>query len=63
MDFFNGKTAEQMAEAAYGLQTYQNKKHASAQLGEGIYDGSSFGLYFSTVGEDVAMNDLFEHLD
>ena len=63
LDLFNGKTAEQMAEAAYGLQTYQNKKHASAQLGEGIYDGSSFGLYFSTVGEDVTMNDLFEHLD
>lgn len=60
MDVFGGFSSTQMATIAYW-------KHASQQndfiagLGE-TYDNRKFGLYFSTVGEDVAKNDLFENI-
>ena len=61
LDYFNGKTAQQLAEEAYAMQDYQ-KKLAQTLPSDGIFDGSSYGLYFSTVGEDTQMNDLFEHI-
>ncbi len=58
---FAGKTARQLAEEAYAMQDYQ-KKLADALPSEGIFDGSSYGLYFSSVGQDAQMNDLFENI-
>ncbi len=56
-----GKTALKMAwigmqEQASQLKYYNVKKG-------GKYDNAKFGLFFSTVGEDVAKNDFLEHTD
>ena len=62
LDAFGGKTANELAAAAYDLQDYQ-KKHFPALTGKGVLDGSAFGLYFSSVGEDTGLGDLFEHIE
>jgi len=45
-----------MNEHASQLKYYAVKSH-------GTYDNSKFGLYFTTVGEDVEKNDFLEHID
>lgn len=45
-----------MKEHASQLKYYSVKSH-------GKYDNAKFGLYFSTVGEDVAKNDFLENID
>lgn len=62
LDRFGGQTAIEMARDAYALQDYQ-KKRTPDMMGAGVYDGSRFGLYFSTVGEDSGAGDLFEHIE
>ncbi|MBQ7455065.1 MAG: hypothetical protein IJS53_01370 [Clostridia bacterium] len=62
LDFYGGKTAREVAQEAYALQGFQRKRFPEL-TGEGVLDGSAFGLYFSSVGEDEAKNSLFEHLD
>ena len=65
LDFYGGKTADEIARAAYSLQDYQEKslKGRGIAYGQGVADGSSYGLYFSQVGEDTGIGDLFEHID
>lgn len=64
LDFYGGKTARQVAEEAYALQDYQVKslKGRDITYGEGVCDGSAYGLYYSEVGEDTGLGDLFENL-
>lgn len=65
LDFYGGKTADEMAQEAYALQDYQRKSLKGKNLiwGEGVCDGSAYGLVYSEVGEDTGAGDLFEHLD
>ena len=62
LETFGGLTARQVAEEAYAMQDYQRKRFP-VLTGEGVLNGSVFGLYYSSVGEDEAKNDLFEHID
>ena len=64
LDFYGGKTANEMAAAAYALQDYQEKslKGKNLTMGQGVCDGSAYGLVYSEVGEDTGAGDLFEHL-
>lgn len=65
LDYYGGRTADEMAQEAYALQDYQRKslKGRDLKWGEGICDGSAYGLVYSEVGEDTGAGDLFEHLD
>ena len=65
LDYYGGKTANEMAQQAYALQDYQRKSLKGSNLtwGEGVCDGSAYGLVYSEVGEDTGAGDLFEHLD
>lgn len=61
LDALDGRSPLQVAqlgmeEQASQLQYYQVLSH-------GKYDNALFGLYFSTVGEDVAKDDFMEHID
>jgi LmbE family N-acetylglucosaminyl deacetylase len=58
---FSGKTAFEMADAAFRLHISQQKDVYTMEK-VSIYDNSLFGLYFSAVGPDVAKNDFFENL-
>ena len=64
LDFYGGKTARQIAQEAYSFQDYQKKslKGRDITYGEGVSDGSAYGLVFSQVGEDTGSGDLFEHI-
>jgi LmbE family N-acetylglucosaminyl deacetylase len=61
LNAFGGKTAFDIASEAFGF-------HVSQQKGQyfvedfGPYDNDIFGLYASTVGEDLAKNDFFENI-
>ena len=63
LDFYGGKTARQVAEEAYALQDYQRKTVKKQHMGEGVFDGSLYGLYYSQIGEDTGIGDLFENLE
>lgn len=57
---FNGKTAIEVADEAYQKHVSQLYLYSNV-YNPGLYN-DSFGLYFSTVGPDVAKNDFFEHI-
>ncbi len=57
LNAYNGKTAAEVAQAACDLQTSQ------LVFGLAIDSTSAYTLAYSTVGEDEAKNDLFEHID
>lgn len=61
LDFFGGKTAWEVAAEAYDIQDYQNKLADTLPV-DGIFNGASFTLQHSAVGEDVLKNDLFENI-
>jgi len=63
LDFYGGRTARQVAEEAYAHQDYQRKTLPNKVMGEGVCDGSAYGLYYSSVGEDTGLGDLFEHIE
>ncbi len=57
LNFYAGKTAAEVAQSAY-------EKHVSRRIfGLTIDPASAYTLAFSSVGADVANNDLFEHID
>ena len=61
LERFGGKTAFDMAEAAF--QCHVSQLHTEYQVEDsGPYDNALFGLAFSTVGEDEKKNDFFEHI-
>ena len=58
---FDGKTAFEMAEAAFQCHVSQlNTEYKVEDCGP--YDNSVFGLAYTDVGEDVSKNDFFEHI-
>lgn len=59
---FGGKTAFDMAEAAFACHVSQRKTDYRVE-DSGPYDNAVFGLAYSAVGEDEAGNDFFEHVD
>jgi len=65
LEMFDGCTAMEMAYAAFDRYQSQIQLHHTYSLDNDgiIYDKTCFGLYRSTVGEDVLNNDFFEHID
>lgn len=58
---FGGRTAFDMAEAAFACHVSQRKTDYRVE-DSGPYDNAVFGLAYSAVGEDEAKNDFFEHI-
>ncbi|MDD2362325.1 MAG: PIG-L family deacetylase [Oscillospiraceae bacterium] len=59
---FGGKTGFEMAVAGYKCHSSQQSKWFYVQGKGSSYDSRKFGLYFTTVGKDIAKNDFFEHI-
>lgn len=57
LNSYAGKTAAQVAQSAYDLHISQRV------FGLEIDTASAYTLAYSTVGDDTAKNDLFEHID
>ena len=49
--------------AKMGMNEHVSQLKYYAVKDHGTYDNSKFGLYFTTVGDDVEKNDFFEHID
>ena len=61
LEAFGGKTSLEVAEL--GLDKHVSQHALTYRMLEsGPYDCRKFGLYMSTVGEDVQKNDFFEHI-
>ncbi|NMD39014.1 MAG: hypothetical protein GYA87_10100 [Christensenellaceae bacterium] len=58
---FNGKTALTMAKEAFKLHTSQ-QKISYFPTDEGPYSIEDYGLYYSSVGDDVLKNDMLENI-
>ena len=61
LEFFGGETALSVAQRAFAMHRSQQNTNYRV-LDSGDYDCRLFGLYFSTVGEDVLKNDFLEHI-
>lgn len=67
---FSGETALSVAKRAYkchasqqgGQVKYRGKVFKFQVVSGGMFDNSAFGLYYSTLGEDVLKNDFFENV-
>ncbi len=59
--FFGGKTAFEIAQEAYAFHKSQRSYWLDV-LRSNEYDCRKYGLYFTTVGEDVEKNDFLEHI-
>lgn len=62
LDELGGLTATQVATIAYSKHVSQQKNYSMEKQGV-QYDNRKYGLIYSTVGDDVAKNDLFENVD
>ena len=62
LDFFGGRTAFDVAEAAFECHASQQSNGLIVQ-DWGPYANNVFGLYHTTVGPDEAGNDFFEHIE
>lgn len=58
---FGGRTAFDMAEAAFACHISQQRTDYKVE-DFGPYDNAEFGLAFTAVGEDAEKNDFFEHI-
>ena len=61
LDAFDGRTGLEMATIGFNMH-YLIWDDYTIDYGK-KYDYTAFGLYYSAVGEDVAKNDFFEHID
>lgn len=62
LEAFGGRTAFDMAEAAFACHiSQQDTEYCVEDFGP--YDNARFGLAWTTVGEDCEKNDFFEHTD
>ncbi|MBQ6358730.1 MAG: hypothetical protein IJI97_07270, partial [Clostridia bacterium] len=59
--YFGGKTAFEIAQEAYAFHKSQRSYWLDV-LKSNEYDCRKYGLYFTTVGEDVEKNDFLEHI-
>ena len=62
LESFGGKTAWEVADAAWQCHTSQALKGKYEVYTEGPYDSQLFGLYRSKVGKDKEHNDFFENI-
>ena len=70
LDAFDGKTALDVAKAAFkfhrsqqgGSATYKGKKYVFAVEDKGVFNNAKFGLAYTTVGTDVIGGDMFENI-
>ncbi len=60
---FDGKNMLTVAAEAFQMHQSQSWATIYAVRDYGPYDCSKFGLYYSAVGPDTDLNDLFEHID
>ena len=58
---FGGESSAQVAHRAFKKHVSQRNTHYRIYMG-GPLDSRYLGLYFSSVGDDVLKNDLFEHV-
>ena len=61
LPYFGGESALSMAEQAFALHRSQQLLNYRVRA-EGDYDCRLFGLYASTVGEDILKTDFFENI-
>jgi len=61
LDFYGGKTAQEVAAEAYAMQSYQ-KRLAKTLTTNGAFNGAAYDLQYSAVGPDVMKNDFFENI-
>ena len=61
MDSLNGYTPLKVAQL--GMEEHASQTQYFVVKSHGTYDNSKFGLYFTTVGEDVQKNDFLENID
>ncbi len=61
LDYFGGKTAFEIAQEAYAFHPSQRREWLRI-LQSNQYDCRKYGLYFSTVGEDVKKDDFLENI-
>ncbi|MEG2395135.1 MAG: PIG-L family deacetylase, partial [Ruthenibacterium sp.] len=59
---FDGKTAFDMAQAGFRLHLSQQDTEYVVR-DDGPYDNRKFGLYYTSVGEDVLKNDFLENVN
>ena len=62
LDAFGGKTAFEVADAAWLCHRSQAAMGKYQVYTEGPYDSQIFGLYRSTVGPDREHDDFFENI-
>ena len=60
---FDGKNAFEVTTEAFNLHRSQAASGKYVVEDFGKYDNSLFGLFYSTVGPDTGINDMFEHID
>ena len=63
LEAFGGKTAFEVADAAWHCHLSQQKSKYRVYMEDSEYDSQVFGLYRSTVGQDTEHNDFFENLE
>lgn len=61
LDSLKGHTALEVAQL--GMNEHASQLKYYAVKSHGTYDNSKFGLYYTTVGEDVAKDDFLENID
>ncbi len=59
---FGGKTGFELAKEAFKYHITQDSGHFQVAEEGSEYDSTKYTLIFSTVGEDTAGNDFFEHI-
>lgn len=63
LNAFDGKNAFEIATEAFNLHRSQAASGKYVVKDSGKYDNSLFGLFYSTVGPDTGLNDMFENLE
>ena len=62
LEAFGGKTGYEVAEEAFTFHGSQVRRDWNFEV-HGEHDNASFGLYYTTVGEDTGIGDFMEHID
>ncbi|MBR6185703.1 MAG: PIG-L family deacetylase [Clostridia bacterium] len=63
LDAFGGKNAFEISTEAFNLHRSQAASGKYVVRDSGKYDNSLFGLFYSAVGPDTGLNDMFENLE
>lgn len=62
LEAFGGKTGYEVAEESFAYHRSQVKRDWEFEV-HGKHDNASFGLYFTTVGNDTGIGDMMEHIE